>query len=50
MKMPETLAGEGAVLRLMFLVCAFRGINMQSGESFLASGMNELGGNLAGGA
>ena len=42
MKMPETRASEGAVLRLMYLVCAFAGINMQSGGSFLMSGMREL--------
>ena len=49
-KMPETRAGEGAVLRLMYLVCAFAGINMQSGARFLPSGMNGLEKSLAGGA
>ena len=43
MKMPETRAGEGTVLRLMYLVSAFAGINMQNRGSFLMSGMKELG-------
>ena len=42
MKMPETRAGEGAVLRLMYPVCAFAGTNMQNCGSFLMSGMREL--------
>ena len=49
MKMPETRAGEGTVLRLMYLVSAFAGINMQNRGSFLMSGMRELGESLRGG-
>lgn len=33
-KMPETRAGEGADLRLMNLVCAFAGNNVQNGPVF----------------
>ena len=32
----------GAVLRVMFVACAFGGINMQIGAIILPSGMNRL--------
>ena len=38
----------GAVLRLMFLVCAFAGINMQNGARRIMFGMSEIG-NIFGG-
>ena len=40
----------GAVLRLMFLVCAFAGINMQNDRLFLLNGMRGVEKSLFGGA